>query len=225
MKPLVLEDNKYVLHCMADSSFGDDKDNQLSTTGYGIYIQDVLVSWKSKSQRQVSLSSSEAEYIALSEAVKEMIFIKQVMSTLNVEVKTPMTVYCDNMGAIYMPNGPSTRSRTKHVDLRYHYVRELIENGTICVEFVRTDDNIADIFTKNVTPTIFQRQTTGMIGIIPSTKVFNGEGVEHIRTKDRRKVRFIDDELTDNDNEQRKNKKIEDKRLNEEQQRTKYYKG
>jgi hypothetical protein len=82
--------------------------------------------WKSKIQRQVALSSLEAEYYALSEAAKEIKFVVQTLKDISMEVELPVVIYCDNVGAIFMAENATATSCTKHVDTRYLFVREYI---------------------------------------------------------------------------------------------------
>jgi hypothetical protein len=88
--------------------------------------------------------------VAMSEAVREVKFIFQVLQTMNVQVTLPIKVNVDNIGAIFLAENRNTSERTKHVDIRYHFVREMIDENFLSVKFVPTDQNIADIFTKNL---------------------------------------------------------------------------
>jgi hypothetical protein len=106
--------------------------------------------WKSKSQKSVTLSSSEAEYFALSEAAKDVKFIVMVLQSLGIKVKTPIIIKVDNIGAIFMAENVSTTSRTKHIDTRYHFVREFVVDSFIKIVSVKTTENKSDMFTKNV---------------------------------------------------------------------------
>jgi hypothetical protein len=125
-------------------------ETRISVTGFVINLLDVPVCWCSKSQKGVTLSSTEAEYVAISEAIKEVKFVYYLLSDLHIKVKLPIVVKTDNIGAIFMSENASTGFRTRHVDTRYHFVREFIEDGFIKFEFVRSVENDADIFTKNV---------------------------------------------------------------------------
>ena len=147
-----------------DSDYAGDKETRKSVTGYVIYLRGVPICWKSKAQRSVTLSSTEAEFVALSEAAKEIKFIVQVMWSLNMSVELPVVVRVDNVGAIYLANNLNTSQRTKHIDVRYNYVREFVEDDFIKIYFVRTDENDADIFTKNTTTDIFQRHSEKLVG-------------------------------------------------------------
>ena len=106
--------------------------------------------------KSVVLSTTEAEYTALSEVVKELKFIVQLLQTLNIEVELPITVYVDNVGAIWLSDNRTTSDRTKHIDIRTSFVKEYQEDGKIIIKFVKSEDNEADIFTKNTTNVIFQ---------------------------------------------------------------------
>lgn len=103
----------------------------------------------------MTLSSTEAEYFALSEVTKEIIFVKQVLETMGIIIRLPILVKVDNIGAIYLSNNFSLGQRTKHIDIRRHFVREFMEDGILKTVFVRTNDNSADIYTKNTTEEIF----------------------------------------------------------------------
>ena len=112
--------------------------------------RDALIAWKSKQQESVTLSSTEAEYTALSEVVTMVIYIKQLLDFLGIKYAELTKIFVDNTGAIFLANNWVTSNRTKHIDVKYHFVRELIEDGKIEVVYVRTNENPADMFTKNL---------------------------------------------------------------------------
>ena len=115
----------------------------------------------------MTLSSFESEYVALSEAVRGMIEAKQVMDALGYEVELPMKVYVDNIAAIHVARNNFARTTTRHVNVRYHFVRELIADGTIEVLFIRTKENLSDILTKNCDRATFERHEGGLVEEIP----------------------------------------------------------
>ena len=123
----------------------------------------VPILWKSKMQKIVSLSSSEAEYYALAEAAKDIKFIVQILESIGILIQKPIIVHVDNVGAIFMTENASATARTKHVDIRYHYVREFIMDGFIKIIFVKSDQNKSDIFTKNVSNEIYEKHTDSFI--------------------------------------------------------------
>ena len=90
-----------------------------------MYLQEVPIAWKSKQQSHVSLSSSEAEYIAISNVVKEVLFIKPILEDMEIKVKLPICIFCDKVGAIQMVRNNTSGTGTRHINVRYHFVREL----------------------------------------------------------------------------------------------------
>jgi len=148
---------EWELTMYSDSEYGGDKDNRISIGGYILFLMNVPILWRSRAQRSVTLSSAEAEYIALSEAAKEVKFIVQVLDSLGIKVKQPVTIRVDNVGAIFMTRNASTSSRTRHVDIRYHFVRKMVVDGEIEIIFVRSEDNLSDGFTKNVKGDIYDQ--------------------------------------------------------------------
>jgi hypothetical protein len=114
------------------------------------FYHGVLISWKSRAQRSVTLSSTESEYVGLTEMVCEILFAKNLLLDISIKVDFPIKVFLDNTGAIHMTKNRTTGGRTKHIDTRYHFIRELVDDGTIEVNFVGTADNEANMFTKNV---------------------------------------------------------------------------
>ena len=156
--PTKLIDGHWRLLIYTDSDWAGDKDTRRSVSGFIIYLMGVPILWRSRQQRSVTLSSTEAEYVSLSEGAKEVKFVYQIMTAMGFKVKTPITVMVDNVGAIFMAENITTSQRTRHVDIRYAYVREMvIEEGFLEIKFVRTHDNLSDGMTKNVTSDILTR--------------------------------------------------------------------
>ena len=137
------------LEALSDSHFANDKDTRYSVYGYIIYFCGVPVAWKSKSMKSVVLSTTEAEYVAVSEVVKEIKFLYQMLRSMEIKVPLPIKVQVDNVGAIWLANNSSVSERTKHVDLRAHFVRDMIKDQVIEINFVKSAENDSDIMTKN----------------------------------------------------------------------------
>jgi hypothetical protein len=155
--PVIPEDGKWELEVYSDSDWAGSKDDRRSVGSYYIFLNKVLISWRSKSQKVVSLSSSEAEFYACAEAVKEIPFIAQLLLFLGVPLKLPVNVWVDNVGAIFMSENRTSSSRTRHMDTRWWYVNQLQEEeGLIKVQFVRTAQNVSDVGTKNVTVDVYK---------------------------------------------------------------------
>ena len=107
------------------------------------------VSWKSRKQPTVALSTCEAEYTALCEATQEALYLKQVISDMNVQVDVqPVQIYGDNQGSLSLTQHAGKHNRTKHIDVRYHFIRDYVNRNIVAVQHVPTDDNVADALTK-----------------------------------------------------------------------------
>jgi hypothetical protein len=128
-----------------------------------VFLLGVPILWKSKSQKSVTLSRSEAEYFAMSKAGKDVRFIVMVLESLGIKVQTPITVMVDNIGVIVMAENVSATSQTKHIDTRYHFVREFVEEGFIKVVFVKRADNKSDMLTNNVSGEAYDAQIDNYI--------------------------------------------------------------
>lgn len=108
----------------------------------------VPISWFSKKQPIVTLSTAEAEYVALSTATQEAVWIRKLLSDFGVSQSQATTIMEDNQGAICLAKNPVTHSRSKHIDVRYHYIREALNDGIIDLQYCPTHDMIADTLTK-----------------------------------------------------------------------------
>ena len=154
---------KWALKALSDSDFASDKETRISVFGYIIYFCGIPIAWRSKGMKNVVLSTTEAEYMALSEVVKVLKFIVQLLQTTNIEVELPITVHVDNVGAIWLSNNRTTSDRTKHIDIRTSFVKEYQEDGKIIIKFVESEENEADIFTKNTTNVIFSNHQKKLV--------------------------------------------------------------
>jgi hypothetical protein len=138
------------LKIFCDSDWAGDPETRVSVTGFIIYLLNVPICWRSKSQKGVTLLSTGAEYVAISEAIKELKFIYYLLNDLHFKVNLPIVVKTDSIGASFMSENASTGFCTWHVDTRYHFVREFIEDGFIKIEFVCSVENDSDLLTKKV---------------------------------------------------------------------------
>ena len=101
--------------------------------------------------------------MALSEAAREVKFVYQVLRSMGMEMKLPIVVRVDNIGAIFIGSNVSVSQRSKHIDVRYHFVREFVHEGFLRIVFVKTKDNDADIFTKNLSGELHDRHAPKMV--------------------------------------------------------------
>jgi len=156
-------DDKWKLRAYSDADFAGDKETRISVTGYIIDFMNVPICWCSRGQKGVTLSTTEAEYVACSEVVREILFILYLLRHIKIEVELPISVNVDNIGAIFLAENQNSCDLTKHVDIRYHFIRHYIKEGTILIEFVRSSENNSDIFTKNVTSETFNKHVKKLI--------------------------------------------------------------
>ena len=156
-------DDEWIIVAFSDSDFGGDKETRISIAGFILYLMGVPISWRSKGMKSVTLSSSEAEYVALSEAAREIKFVYQLLTGMGMKVKLPITVRVDNLGAIFMSENVSVSQRTKHVDIRYRFVQEFVFDKFLKVIFVKTENNDSDIFTKNLGGDLYDHHSRKMI--------------------------------------------------------------
>ena len=139
-----------------DSNYAGNKETRISVTGYILFFMGIPIIWKSKCQRNITLLSSEAEHVALTEAAKDIKFVYQLLQSISVNFKLPIVVCVDNVGDIFMSENTSTSGRTKHVDICYWYVNEMVVDRFLKIVSVKTKENVADIFTKNVTSEVYK---------------------------------------------------------------------
>ena len=125
-----------------------------SYSGYLVFMAGNLISWGCSKQHTVALSSTEAEYMALSDMTREVMHLIHMIGEF-ATVPRPITVFCDNKGAIFLGDKAINNKRSKHIDIRFHFVRDHIQKGDIVTEYVGTKDNYSDVLTKPVT-----RETT-----------------------------------------------------------------
>ncbi|KAL4388577.1 hypothetical protein GQ457_09G016830 [Hibiscus cannabinus] len=147
-----------------DASFQRGKDDSRSQSGFVFCLNGGAVSWKSSKQDTVVDSTIEAEYIAASEAAKEVVWIKKFISELGVvpSISDAIGLYCDNNGAIAQAKEPISHQRSKHILRRFHLVREIIDQGDVEICKVHTDDNIADPLMKPLAQQKHDRHTESL---------------------------------------------------------------
>ena len=138
-----------------DSDFAGDLDRRRSLTGYVFTIGGCAVSWKASLQATVALSTTEAEYMAISEACKEAIWLRGLYTEL-CGVTSCINIFCDSQSAICLTKDQMFHERTKHIDVRYHFIRGVIAEGDVKVCKISTHDNPADMMTKPVPATKFE---------------------------------------------------------------------
>jgi hypothetical protein len=170
----------------SDSSFADNRTDSKSTGGYTFNLSGAAITWRSKKQSLVSTSSTEAEYIALCDAVGESIWLRQIMNEMTGRITYPILVYCDNSPTISIASDVGVTTRNKHILVKYHYSREMIQKKYVVVEHISTSKNLADIMTKGLGSNKLQYFRSGLgvksildtVDTIECTSLDQGEGVK-----------------------------------------------
>ncbi len=155
-----------MLYGYSDSDWNGDIDTSRSTTGYSFLLAGGSITWNSRLQRSVSLSSTEAEYMAMCAAAQEMLYLKQLLLELLQEQNSgPIILYEDNQGCMALAERPAFQPRTRHIRMRYHFVRELIEEREFVIEYCPTSDMAADIFTKALSFDLFAKHREVLMNV------------------------------------------------------------
>lgn len=131
----------------SDADFAGDTNTRKSTSGFVVLSRENVISWSSERQHSVSLSTTESEYIAASQCVKELIWLRQLFNEILTKPMT-VTLFMDNQSAIRLVKNPEFHKRSKHIDIRYHFIREKYEENLFKLEYISTNNMLADIFTK-----------------------------------------------------------------------------
>jgi Reverse transcriptase (RNA-dependent DNA polymerase) len=139
-----------VLRGFVDADWASDINDRKSTSGFAFMLGGGAISWGSKKQTSVALSSTEAKYVAAAYAVKEAVWLQRLLRELNLDVTLPTILHMDNQSAIAIARNPEFHDRTKHIDLRHHFLCERVATGDIDLTYIPTNDQIADVFTKGL---------------------------------------------------------------------------
>ena len=141
----------------SDADWAGDVGDRKFTTGYAFLLGGAAVSWKSGKQTCVALSTAEAEYIALSATVQEAVWFQQLMSELSNESIQEITILEDNQSVICLAKNQQVHGRTKHIDIKYHFVRDMVETGRVKLCYCASEHMIADMLTKGLSVKRFEK--------------------------------------------------------------------
>ncbi|CAH9104817.1 unnamed protein product [Cuscuta europaea] len=136
------------IECFADADWAGSKDDRRSTSGYCVFVGGNLVSWKNKKQNVVSRSSAESEYRAMAQSACEIIWISHLLTELGLKTSMSAKLWCDNQAAIHIAKNPVFHERTKHIEVDCHFIGEKIQKGLISTGYVKTGEQLGDLFTK-----------------------------------------------------------------------------
>lgn len=145
------------LHSYSDANWAEDRENRKSNSGQFCSVNGGAVSWSCRKQEVIALSSTEAEYVALSETCKETVWLKRLLNFFDENITSEIMIFTDSQSCLKMIQNDKFSNRTKHIDVKYHFTRDLVSTGEIKLHYVETENNIADLFTKPLGPTKIQQ--------------------------------------------------------------------
>ena len=148
----------------SDSDWCGDIDDRKSTSGYVFFMGDTAFTWMSKKQPIVTLSTCEAEYVAASGCVRHAVWLRKLLSELNLGQEEATEIRVDSKSAIELAKNPVHHERSKHIDVKFHFIREQIREGSVKLNHVASHDQVADMFTKPL-PTVLLDKYKMAIGI------------------------------------------------------------
>lgn len=165
--PFGKQDSEARIVGFADSDYGGDPVERKSTSGYIFLLNKAPVSWCSKKQSVVALSSCEAKYISGSFAACQAMWIAQLLYELKMIIKEPMELRIDNISAINLSKNPISHGRSKHIEIKFHFLRDLVSKGRIAVVHCRTEQQLADAMTKALKNDRFEelRKAIGVVSL------------------------------------------------------------
>ena len=149
----------------SDADYGGDSDSRRSTSGLIVKIGSGAISWASKLQPVVTLSTTEAEYISATAAAQEILWLRNLFSEIGYEVEGASTLYLDNQSAIAVSRNPEHHGRMKHLDLRHYWLRDVVKAGIINVKYIPTASMPADIMTKTL-PKATVEEMRRLLGLV-----------------------------------------------------------
>lgn len=153
-----------------DSDYAGDLDDKRSTSGFVFMMASGAISWASKKQPVVALSTTEAEYIDAASCACQSVWLSRILKAIGCEGKSETVIMCDNSSTIQLSKHPMFHGKSKHIEVRFHYLRDLVSGGMVRLSYCSTENQIADIFTKPLKLAQFEK-LHGMLGVVDASVV------------------------------------------------------
>jgi hypothetical protein len=157
-------ESRLSLMAFTDSDYAGDLDDRRSTSGFVFMMGSGAVSWSSKKQTVVALSTTEAEYIATALCARQCVWLRRVTEKLGIEEKSGTVIMCDNSSTIQLSKNPVFHGKSKHIDVKFHFLRDLVNEGIVELSYCNSQNQIADIMTKPIKLEQLEK-LRGMLGV------------------------------------------------------------
>ena len=154
--------NGATLQGFVDADWASDVNDRKSTSGFVFTLAGAAISWSCKKQNVIALSSTEAEYVAAAHAAKEAVWLRRLLTTLGLDLTDPTVLHVDNQSAIAIARNPEFHDRTKHIEVRHHFLRKLVDDEQIMPTYLATGDQLADALTKGLSREKHEKFSRGM---------------------------------------------------------------
>ena len=158
------KNSDFILKSFTNVDWAGCVEDRKSTNGGAFFLGNRLVSWLSKKQDCIAQSTAESEYVATANNCTQVIWMKQMLKDIGVLLEEPIVIYCDNTSTINMSKNQVMHSKTKHISIKYHFIRDKVANKEVRLEYICSKEQIADIFTKPLPKDAFEH-LQGLLGV------------------------------------------------------------
>jgi hypothetical protein len=170
------KDFKFIIKGRSDANYATDPENRRSVSGYSVFLEDAPVAMKCVGQKMVTLSTAEAELAAATQCAQEMLYVMRILESIGLQVQKPMELEIDNKGAVDLANNWSVGGRTRHVEVRQYFLRDLKAENIILPKWIPGDTMTSDLFTKNLERPLFERHAKAYVGDDEYMKAYKQKG-------------------------------------------------